>query len=274
MRHSSGLVRLEIPCKRNRDWEHRILLSSDRHLDSPYSDRELQRRHLEAVKSCGGLVLDFGDLFDAMQGIGDPRASKQALRPELLEGPYWDRLVDEAYSFLSPYADHIAMIGRGNHEYRVVEKAETDLVQRLADRLHTPAGNYRGFVEISYRMDNNRTSRYVLYYTHGSGGGGEVTRGVIRTNRRAVYVPDADIIVSGHVHESWIVEVPRLRLRGPHVCVEPQYHLQLPSYKQEALQSAWWDMKDYAPKVVGAWWLVARYSRTEERVLITFERAL
>jgi len=270
----SGVVRLVIPFKRQQRFRHYILLTADRHLDSPYSNHVLQRRHLEQAKERGALVIDLGDLFDAMQGRDDPRRTKQALRNMRLDAPYWDALVDEAYAFFEPYRDHIAMLGRGNHEYRVLKHAETDLTARLADRLGTIAAGYRGFVELNYRRsDGQSIHSFVLYYTHGSGSGGEVTRGTIRTNRRAVYVPDADVIISGHIHESWLMELPRLRLYDGSVSVETQFHLQLPSYKQEIMKQEWWDVKDYAPKAVGAWWLETYWDTREQKLKLKFSRA-
>ena len=55
-------------------------------------------------------------------------------------------------------------------------------------------------------------SAFNVAYSHGSGGTAPVTRGVIKTNRRSVVFPDADIFLSGHIHERWAMEIPRIRL--------------------------------------------------------------
>ena len=41
------------------------------------------------------------------------------------------------------------------------------------------------------------------------GGSAVVTKGVIDTNRRSVMLANADIVATGHIHESW--EMPLMR---------------------------------------------------------------
>lgn len=56
-------------------WEQYILLSSDRHHDSKWTDRDLELEHLEKAKERNAYVIDVGDMFDVMQGKFDPRRS-------------------------------------------------------------------------------------------------------------------------------------------------------------------------------------------------------
>ena len=76
-RHSKNVHRIRIDGEASRDWEQWILLTGDRHFDSPYSRRDLQRKHLEEARERGAPVIDIGDFFDLMQGKHDPRASKK-----------------------------------------------------------------------------------------------------------------------------------------------------------------------------------------------------
>lgn len=223
-------------------------------------------------------MIDLGDLFDAMQGRHDPRSTKEALKTEVKAGAYWDALVEYARALFEPYAAHFAFLARGNHEYAVLHKAETDLTRRLARELGAIPGEYRGFIElVFYREDEGRrghlvgTRKLVIYYAHGSGGSAPVTRGVIQTNRRSVYVPDADLVLSGHIHESWLVEVPRIRLENGEVFQDTQFHLQIPSYKCETMADGWADMREMSPKPVGAWYMIVYYDGT---IKFKLERAL
>jgi len=47
-------------------WEQYILLSSDRHHDSKWTDRDLELEHLEKAKERNAYVIDVGDMFDVM----------------------------------------------------------------------------------------------------------------------------------------------------------------------------------------------------------------
>jgi hypothetical protein len=83
-----------------------------------------------------------------------------------------------------------------------------------------------------------------------------VTRGVIKTNRRAVMLPDADIVISGHIHERWIVEVPRLKLlRNYKVDQRSQIHASSGTYKKENLSEGWAAEKGFGPAALGGLWL-------------------
>ena len=61
--------------------KQKFLLISDLHWDNPHCDRELLKNHLdEAVRRNAAVVVN-GDFFCLMQGKGDPRRSKDDIRP-------------------------------------------------------------------------------------------------------------------------------------------------------------------------------------------------
>lgn len=182
-------------------WEQWFLLQSDEHWDNPHCVRPLHRRHHEQALERGAGIFKFGDFFCAMQGKYDPRASKESIRPEHQTVNYLDALIDTAADYLRPYASNIVLIGSGNHETSILRRLETDLTKRLCDKLGVQAGGYSGFVRFMFSRNTGGRISHNLYFFHGSGGGGAVTKGVIGTNRRAVWLPDATIICTGHVHE-------------------------------------------------------------------------
>ena len=256
---------------RNAEWEQWVLLRTDAHHDNPKCDQELERKHLEQARERGALVVDNGDLFCAMQGKWDKRADKSALRPEHVGSNYLDLLVDTAADFYGPYADLMAVMGRGNHETAISKRHETDLTDRLAERLRVRgsrvvASGYGGWVRFLFQCGTFRDSKTMHYY-HGSGGGGPVTRGVIQTNRMAVVNPDADIIFTGHTHDEWIVPIQRQRVSDAGVPYQDeQLHLRAPGYKD-----AWgdgyagWEVeKMLMPKPTGAMWLRFSMSLTRK----------
>jgi len=244
--------------------EQWILLQSDVHWDNPHCDRAMLKKHLDLALERNAPVLDAGDFFCAMQGKYDPRSSKKDVRPEHQVNNYLDALVDTAAKFMEPYKAILALRGRGNHETSIGKRHETDLTERLSERLRASgspvrAGGYGGFVRFCVTVANNQTSKKFLYhYYHGSGGGGPVTRGVIQTNRMSVYLADCDIVHSGHTHDAWQLPIARIRLNHKdHIEHSRITFIRTAGYKEEYGDGygGWHIERGGPPKPTGAAWL-------------------
>lgn len=243
--------------------ECNFFLSADWHLDNPKTDRKLLTKHLNQAQEKNAKVFVFGDLFCAMQGKYDKRSSKSDILPEHQNGNYLDSLVDTAFDFCEPYAENIALITPGNHETAIQKRHETDLTKRLMEKIENknPSAfysTYSGWVIFKFEHSSGgkvRTKK--LFYHHGYGGGGPVTKGVIQTNRKAIYLPDADIVVTGHVHERWNLDLMRERIKSNgNPYIDYQRHIQLPTYKEEYLAHKGWHVERGAPpKPTGGCWL-------------------
>tara|TARA_S200002703_G_scaffold136487_1_gene125843 strand:+ start:1848 stop:2711 length:864 start_codon:yes stop_codon:yes gene_type:complete len=255
-------VSFQVPRK---SWEQWFLLSSDRHHDNAHTNWDLEKKHLDEAVARKAGILDFGDLFCAMQGKWDKRADTAQCRPEHKEGRYLDSLVETAAEFYEEYAQNWLFLSSGNHETSILKRHETDLTERLAEQMgrskngNPIVGAYCGYIRFrAGREDQNSTQgSLVLYYHHGYGGGGPVTRGVIQTNRMSVYLPDPDIVVSGHTHDSWVVPVARSRLaRSGKTYIDRQTHIRIPGYKDEFTGGdGWHNHRGGPPKPNGAYWL-------------------
>lgn len=246
------------------------MLSSDIHYDSIYCNREVLRADLDEAVKRNARIYFFGDFFDAMQGRYDPRRSMPELRPEYARrDDYYDFLVQDAVSWLKPYAHNIDVMADGNHELSVLKAANTNILDRLVADLNKETssrilhGGYGGWVRFMFTSlwpdgTHNPKTSVRLKYFHGSGGEAPVTRGVIQTNRQAVYLPDANIVVNGHSHNAYYIPISRERLNNKGVpFFDIQHHIRTPGYKQSYGDgTTGWDLtRGGVPKPIGSCWV-------------------
>jgi hypothetical protein len=277
----STVQTIRIAMDRNKNWEQWMLVTADRHLDNPHSNRAMQKRHLDQAVERGAFVCDFGDLFCAMQGRNDRRSSKSDLAGEHKVEDYYDEIVRGALGFFEPYRDNLAIFGTGNHETAILRHMESNLTRRLVERLQNKGsqivlGGYRGWIRLMFSGPKGQRKAFNIAYTHGSGGAAPVTKGVIKTNRRSVVFPDADIQLSGHIHEGWSFPIARIRLSDQgREYKDEQVHLCIPTYKDEITdQGGGWAVEgEHSPKPIGAWWLRFFWDRSESRVRFEYTRA-
>lgn len=252
---------------KNKDWKKSILFMADLHWDNPKSDHTLIKKHLEEAKRRNAKVVILGDLFCAMQGWGDPRGTKSDIRPEHNNINYLDSIINTAVDFFGPYADQIALITRGNHETSVQKRKETDMLQRFVDLvnlIHKPKqtiklGGYGGWLRLMFNREksNDRYSIKIKYF-HGSGGGGVVTKGMIGNQRRQASIQNADIIISGHVHEEVTATFMYETLnQNCNIELKEVIHIITPTYKEEYSDgySGWHIERGAPPKPLGGTWL-------------------
>jgi hypothetical protein len=249
-----------------------ILLTSDRHWDNPHSDHDLQKKHLEQAVECGAPVIDHGDLFDAMQSTHDPRRDYDSLRGEHKGRDYLDRLCDTALGFFEPYAEVLVKIHLGNHEKAILDNNNTNLIQRLAARLTDRTGSsvdaapMEGWTRFRFEHKSGGNIKTLKMYSHhGWGGSARVTKGTIKSNRRAAMVSDAHIVCTGHIHQSWELPLIQKHLTSDGRQIErKQLHIQLPSYKRETKNMSGYHVeKGREPRPIGARWLRVEVSSSD-----------
>jgi hypothetical protein len=247
-------------------WEQWFLLSGDRHHDNLHCDQDFEREHLEEAKEKGAGILDVGDMFCAMQGKYDPRSSLESLRPEHKKDNYFDALIETAHTFYKPYAANFLVVAQGNHETSIIKRNGTNLVDRFCAKMRESGspvqmGGYGGWIRFQFMFNGSRIVKRLKYF-HGSGGGGPVTRGVIQTNRQAVYLPDADIVLNGHTHDQYIVPIQRERLNQKGVIEQDcTWYVRTGTYKDEYRDGSggWHVERGGPPKPIGAVWLKFSY---------------
>ena len=252
-------------------WEQWILLSADRHHDNIHCNRALEKEHLNQAKERGAYIVDGGDLFCAMQGKWDPRKSMDDLRPEDKVETYLDSIVNHAAEDYKPYAEQFLVIGKGNHETNIIKRHQTCLISRLVGDLNKAGGKCSvggigGWVRFMFTVNQTKRKSFNLKYHHGAGGGGPVTKGTIQANRQGVYLPDANIVMNGHTHDSWVLPIARERLRDSgKIGRDIQWFVRTPGYKDSYRDGAsgWENEKWMPPKPMGAIWLRFYYERND-----------
>lgn len=251
------------------------LMISDIHWDNPKCNRTLLEKHLKEAQRRKAKVLVNGDFFCLMQGKGDPRRSKDDIRPEHNKANYLDAIVKDAVEWWGKYKDVLLFIGYGNHETSIIKHQETDILQRFVDLFNATQkpkqalqiGGYGGWVVMQKNKVKSRNNKKYLesqsakyiHYFHGSGGGGPVTANMIQHQRNSAYTEGADMIWIGHTHDMFYHTRKKHQINK--VSFKPENKdldfLQTASYKEEYQDrnSGWHVERGAPPKPLGGYWL-------------------
>ena len=254
-------------------WTQSFLLISDCHIDSPECQLDILIDHLDEAKERDALILYFGDFFDVINSRDDHRRSMASLRDENKVDAYVDSVIDFALGKFGKYADQFILFGRGNHESKLTKLCGTDITRRFIDelnRLRSPGlppiyrGEYGGWLRMQFARESGSgcfsdRSSINLKYFHGSGGGAEVTKGVMEVQRWASAIDAADIMVTGHTHNGWIVPHLKEAINDLGIAyTKPLTHIKISGYKQDyRLNGAgtWAMQRGFKPAPIGGAWL-------------------
>jgi len=256
------IINEEIP---SNNWERWYLLRSDAHHDNGHCRRDLEKEHLDEAKAKNAIICDFGDLFCVMQGKYDPRKDARALTEEQHgREDYLNCVLEEAYKFYKPYKDNFLMLSPGNHETNILKRCGVDLTKLLSKELDAFSQTYTGWIKFMFNRRGFVVSKN-LWYHHGYGGGGMMSFGTLSTRRQASYLPDADIMVSGHTHDSYFLEMAKERLdKNGKIARSILTSIRSPGYKDESsCKEGWAAERGHPPKPLGAWWLRFKYSESK-----------
>lgn len=238
IRQKGAVISVYVQCKSGEPFN--LLLSSDRHHDSFYTNRDLELKHLQLARERDALIIDVGDIFDAMQGRYDFRRDYADIRPEYCKPNYYDLIVDDAAEFYAPYADRFLVIAKGNHDKSVLKHTNIDLVNRLVYKMRqeykatTLVGGYGGWVifHFEHEAGGARIPFRMKFHHSGYASKAPVTRGVIGTNRQAVFLANPNLVANGHTHTDYITGIKREYVNHQdQVCFDMMYFVRTPGYK-------------------------------------------
>jgi hypothetical protein len=187
-----------------------ISLLSDLHIGASNVDYGAIKADLEAARDNGDRILLGGDIFDLILPSDRKRYKPGVLHPRL-EGRA--DIVNEAVAWaaemLGPYADLIDGIGVGNHETAAEQHHSVDAVRWLIESLDTvdperdriPQLGYTGFIDYQILPARGKrpVSRYVVWYSHGSGRASTAALALKKVIGAAQSFA-ADLYWSGHHH--------------------------------------------------------------------------
>lgn len=270
----ANVLRRTVKAERAAGWSASILVTSDHHFDHVSCDRDLLRHHLEQAAERDAGVLVIGDLFCAMQGKMDRRASKPELRPEYLVDGYLDAIVEDAADWYAPYAPHLWLLTYGNHETKVASYTETDILKRFhREMTRAPGGadaqlgTYAGWLVLDLTFPDGSVQPIRVRYHHGWGGGGPVTLGAIGTSRQAA-ASDYDVYIQGHIHERWCLSRVRETVEDGRLVTRTVPHICAGTYKAEGMKGMGWHVETGKPiKPLGGYWLHLYWSERHGCVL-------
>jgi len=245
---------------RAKNFESWHLLRADVHFDSTHCKHDLVEKHLKPARDRGAGVFDFVDLFDVMQGPGDKRGTYGDLRAENKRSDYFNSVVEEVAAFHKKYAKNLVFQSYGNHETSVLKRTGVDLIRLLKDELSgSPLilGGYSGWVHFVVHLSKGKTQTFKLWYIHGYGGESAVNVDIGQGYKQMTYVHDADMIVSGHTHQSWVNHRVWTRTIGDRVVQGETTLVKLPTYKDEYEdgKGGWHIEQGKSPRPLGAYWL-------------------
>jgi hypothetical protein len=137
---------------------------------------------------------------------------------------------------------------------------------------------YSGWIRFLFNFDKGKKAKIRsknLWFTHGYGGGGPVTEDMIQSARQRVFVENADIMCSGHVHRSWSQDFVKISLnhRGEQKRREG-FYVKIPTYKDSYGEGrrGFEVERGHGPRPKGAWWL--RFTRTKNELHVVPMRAI
>lgn len=242
----------------NRSDTLKIMLASDIHLDSIYSDTKLFQEHLKRAVEENVYILLIGDILDIMQLRLDKRAHKSELANDLVggRGDYLNQIIEKTVNFFLPYKNNILLMTYGNHELSILKKYEIDMLKLITQQLGCLLGGYDGYITFNWHLYNEAGTNFTrrIYYHHGIGGNAPMTMGILNHKRADIWIRGADIVLSGHRHKTFYYEevVMDINHRNQRT-YRNVLHLQLPTYQKKDGAVSFSTVRGYSPSAMGAY---------------------
>ena len=196
-----------------------VYILADLHIGDPHCDMAFVDAQLKRIREDPyGVVVCNGDLLNTALKTSVSDVYGEILKPV----DQISKLID----LLEPIRDRIIGMTTGNHEWRVYRNDGIDIMRIVSRQLgledrYNPEGIlifYRfGKGNMHTRHPSNTRQLFVIYATHGSGGGRKEGAKAIRLADMASIV-DADIMIHSHTHLPMIMRESYYRVNIAQSC--------------------------------------------------------
>lgn len=254
----------------------------DDHIGGEDHDAASWRRYMSEAADRGALIWKVGDIVGGISHH-DPRYTARTNAHK--RDDFADAVIEDLVRLFTPYADHVAGLGIGNHEWQFIKHYGVNPIIHLVRALNAVRSkalepiaymDYCGVIWSTYRRKGTAGGYhgYQVAYHHGSGGNAPVTEGVIAAKRMVESFDGIDALVIGHVHKNWSLRNERFRVnRQGQIEARPIRLIcggsHQTSYKQPGEPGlAWSEMKGFRPSPFGGAFLkiMVRDKAIEARV--------
>lgn len=184
-----------------------IIPLADWHIGDKFCD-------LENIKNTLKYIEENDNVFCVLNGDLANNATKTSISDSYTENYSPDKQIDILVSLLKPIKNKILAITSGNHEKRTYKKEGIDLTKVVARQLNLldSYDSVSCVLFLSVGKDSHHTTskkqaqqNYVIYLTHGNGGGRKEGAKAIRLADMASII-DADVYIHSHTHLPMIIK--------------------------------------------------------------------
>jgi predicted MPP superfamily phosphohydrolase len=145
---------------------------------------------------------------------------------------------------LEPLKSRILCFLDGNHEYRNTKDVDNSITYDIADKLNMASAyaDNEAVIKVTFgsKSSNGKRNSYVLYCTHGAGGGKRPGSAVNNIELLGLSI-DADCYIIGHVHK-------RMAYKSTFRRVDTQNNVIVPIERLFVVSGAWSDFAGYAAR--------------------------
>lgn len=238
-----------------------LYLIGDQHRVNVNADKKRMSRTVREIEADPyALWLNTGDHHDCIVPADTRRWSSASIDYSIINPMKVDRMADEVVrdgvQFFNTIMDKCVVFHRGNHESYLNKMCSTDVGERICMETGYPDLYSSGMctTTLKFRDGNKHTAEFVINSAHG----GQVPQsdgaGVTMMQKKLQYFKDADLLVRGHSHRTFLQPIASLsRRRGNDDLVD---HITWVCHASSYLQTyatgkqCYGEDRDFAPTVL------------------------